>query len=218
MIAGTAPNRAASCGMRVPKHSMPIAQAADTMPMVSLSWPCCSSASGTSGMLTPERRPMAAQAAKTGRSVRRGSVTVGLLGDTEMSFGAEGRWLRWLDLAPGFGRGFLLAAPHVGIEAVPGQQLGMAPALGDTAAIEHHDLVGIDDGGEAVRDHHGGAAAAHLLQRALDLLLGARVERAGRLVEQQDVWILQDRAGDRDTLLLAARQLQPALAHHAVVA
>src|SRR6266851_8119685 len=207
MIAGTAPNRAASCGMRVPKQSMPIAQAADTMPMVSLSWPCCSSASGTNGMVTPACRPMAAQAAKTGRSVRRGSATAGLLGDTEVSFGAAGRRLRRLDLAFGFGRGFLLAAPHVGIEAVLGQQLGMTAALGDAAAIEHDDLVGVDDGGEPMRDHHGGAAAAHLFQRALDLLLGAGVERAGRLVEQEDMRVLEDRAGDRHTLLLAARQL-----------
>src|SRR6266478_5884764 len=191
-IAGTAPSRAASWGMRVPKESMPIPQAADTMPIVSLSWPCCSSASGTSGMPTPACRPMAAQAAKTGRSVRRGSVTVGLLGDTEMSFSAEGRRLRRLDLAFGFGLGFLLAAPHIGIEAVLGEQFGMAATLGDAAAIEHHDLVGVDDGRKAMGDHHCGAAATHLFQRALDLLLGARVERAGRLVEQQDMRVLED--------------------------
>src|SRR5438046_7093487 len=123
MIAGTAPNRAASWGMRVPKASMPIAHAADTTPMTSLSWSCCPSASGTSGMLTPACRPMAAQAAKTGRTVRRGSGTVRLLGDTKVSFRAEGRRLLRLDLAFGFGGGLLLAAPHVGVEAVPGQQL-----------------------------------------------------------------------------------------------
>src|SRR5215467_2771169 len=116
-IAGTVPNRAASLGMRVPEASMPIAQVADTTPMVSLSWPCCSSASGTSGMLTPACRPMAAQAAKTGSSVRRGPAMAGLLGDTEMSLRAEGRRLLRFDLAFGLGGGFLLAAPHVGIEA-----------------------------------------------------------------------------------------------------
>src|SRR4051794_21028617 len=183
MIAGTAPNRAASAGMRVPNDSMPIPQQAETRPMVSLSWPCCSSASGTSGMPTPACRPIAAQAAKTGTSVRRGWAIAGLLGDTEVAFGAEAGRLRHLDMALGLGRGLLLAPPHVGIEAVAGHQLAVAAALGDAAAVEHDDLVGVDDGRQAMGDHHRGAAAADLLQRALDLLLGAGVERAGRLVE-----------------------------------
>src|SRR4051812_6091106 len=205
MIAGTAPNRAASAGMRVPNDSMPIPQAAETRPMVSLSWPCCSSASGTSGMPTPACRPIAAQAANTGTSVRCGGAIAGLLGDTQVSFGAEGRRFGGLDVALGFGGSFLLAAPHVGVEAVLHQQLGVTAAFGDPAAIEHDDLVGVDDGGEAMGDHDGGAAAAHLFQRALDLLLGAGVERAGRLVEQQDVRILENGAGDRHPLFFAAR-------------
>src|ERR1700748_954017 len=218
MIAATAPKRAASAGMRVPNRSMAIAHVAETMPMVSLSCPCCSSASGTNGMPTPACRPIAAQAAKTGTSVRRGSAIAGLLGDTEMSLRAEGRRLLRFELAFGLRGGLLLAARHVGIEAVAGQQLGMPAALGDAAAVEHHDLVGVDDGGEPVRNHQGGAAAAHLFQRALDLLLGAGVERAGCLVEQEDVRVLEDGAGNRHPLLLATRQLQPALADHAVVA
>src|SRR6476469_9208722 len=102
--------------MRVPNASMPTPQAADTRPIVSLSWPACSSASGTRGIPTPACRPMAAQAAKTGRRVRRWSAMVGLFGDTQMSFGAEGRRFGRLDMALGLGGGFLLAAPHVGVE------------------------------------------------------------------------------------------------------
>src|SRR5437868_6155968 len=216
MIAGTAPSRAASAGMRVPKASMPIPQAAETRPMVSLSWPCCSSASGTSGMLTPACRPIAAQAANTGTSVRRGGATAGLLGDTEVAFGAEGRRL-FLDFALGLGGGLLLAPPHVGVEAILRQQLGVAAALGNPAAVKHDDLVGVDDGRQPMGDHHGGAAAAHLFQRALDLLLGPGVERAGRLVEQQDVRVLEDGARDRHPLLLAAGELQPPLADRGLV-
>jgi hypothetical protein len=37
-----------------------------------------------------------------------------------------------------------------------------------------------------------------------DVLLGAGVERAGRLVEQQDRRVLHQSARDRDTLLLTA--------------
>ena len=53
-------------------------------------------------------------------------------------------------------------------------------------------------------------------QARLDLLLGLGVERRGRLVEQQDARVLQDGAGDRDALLLAAGELQAALADHGV--
>ena len=58
----------------------------------------------------------------------------------------------------------------------------------------------------------------HPLERVLDLPLGVAVERRGRLVEQQDRRRLQDRAGDGDALLLAARELQAALADLGVVA
>ena len=44
------------------------------------------------------------------------------------------------------------------------------------------------------------------------------VERRGRLVEDQDPRVLQQDAGDRDPLLLAARQLVAALADDRVVA
>jgi hypothetical protein len=63
-----------------------------------------------------------------------------------------------------------------------------------------------------VGDDQRGAVARDVAQRGLDLLLGAGVERAGRLVEDQDARVLEDGARDRDALLLAARELQPALA------
>ena len=50
------------------------------------------------------------------------------------------------------------------------------------------------------------------LELGLDRLLGARVERGGRLVEDQDARIFQQRARDRHALLLAAGELEAALA------
>src|SRR5215467_11166469 len=138
---GTAPQRAASLGMWVAVASMPMPQAAATMPMVSLSWPCRSSASGTNGRATPTCRPIAAQAAKTGSSKRQEpAATVGLVGDTQVPLGPERGRLLCLDQTFGLGGCFLLAAPHIGIETVAGQQVGMAAALGDAPAIEHDDL------------------------------------------------------------------------------
>ena len=57
--------------------------------------------------------------------------------------------------------------------------------------------------------------ARDALERRLDLALGEAVERRRRLVEHQDRRRLEDRARDRDALLLAARELEPALADHA---
>ena len=94
----------------------------------------------------------------------------------------------------------------------------MRAALGDAAVLKHDDLVGRDDRRQAVRDHDRGAALADQVERRLDLLLGVRIERRGRLVEDQDRRRLEDGAGDRHALLLAARELQPALADHGLVA
>ena len=50
------------------------------------------------------------------------------------------------------------------------------------------------------------------VERFLDQVLGVTVQGAGRLVEDQDPRVAQDRAGDRDALALAAREPDPALA------
>ena len=65
------------------------------------------------------------------------------------------------------------------------------------------------DGG-IVRDHDGRGPelAVDALERLEDHNAGGDVERAGRLVTQEHVRPLRDRAGDRDALLLAARELR----------
>ena len=88
----------------------------------------------------------------------------------------------------------------------------MGAALGDPALVENHDLVGIDHGRQAVGDDDAGPALGDVAKGLLDRRLGAAVEGAGRLVEDQDRRILEQGSGDRDPLLLAARQLEPALA------
>ena len=114
--------------------------------------------------------------------------------------------------------GLALARPQARIEAAFGQQLEMLALLDDLAAIEHDDVVGMHDGGEAMRDDEARALARHAFERVLDLALGMAVERRGRLVEHQDRRRLQDGAGDRHALLLAAGEFQAALADQRVVA
>mgnify|MGYP006179948009 CR=1 FL=1 len=54
----------------------------------------------------------------------------------------------------------LLPLPHFGVKAALAQQLGVGAAFGDPALVENDDLVGVDDGGEAVGDDDGGAIMA----------------------------------------------------------
>ena len=85
----------------------------------------------------------------------------------------------------------------------------MRAALGDSAVVEDDDLIGVDDRRKAVGDHHRGAAPGDSVERFLDGLLGAAVERRGGFVEDQDRGVLEQGAGDGDALLLAADSLSP---------
>src|SRR5690242_3079775 len=151
-ISGTVPNRAARWGMRGAVSSMPTPQAAAMTPIRALSTPWRSKARGTSGHEVPASRPAAAQAAKIGSKGLRVGM---LLGDTQMPFRAEGRQLVGfdLDLALGLGGRLLLAPPHIGIKTIARQEITMPSALDDAAAVEHHDLVGVDDRRQTMGDH-----------------------------------------------------------------
>ena len=58
-------------------------------------------------------------------------------------------------------------------------------------------------------------AARNRSQLGLDRAFVGRVERRGGLVEDQDRRVLEQRARDRHALLLAARELEAALADRA---
>ena len=113
-----------------------------------------------------------------------------------------------------FGR---LARPHRGVAALVGEQHRVGPLLDDDARLQHHDPVGIRDGGEAVGDGDDRAALPHLEEAVLDVALGLGVERRGRLVEDEDRRVLEERPRDPDALLLTARELQPAFADRGLV-
>src|SRR4029077_13904956 len=51
-----------------------------------------------------------------------------------------------------------------------------------------------------------------------DLALGADVDGGGRLVEDQDPWVGEERAGERDQLALAQREARAALLQLRLVA
>ena len=55
-------------------------------------------------------------------------------------------------------------------------------------------------------EEHGAASGAPLLDEADHVARGEDVESGGRLVEDQDLGVVEGRAGDRDSLLLAGAQ------------
>src|SRR5579883_2132329 len=85
-------------------------------------------------------------------------------------------------------------------------ELIVGAVLHDAAGVDDEDAVAISDGCEPVRDEDGGPSAEALVERVLDELFAHGVERARRLVEDEDVRIGQERAGDGQALALTARQ------------
>jgi len=84
--------------------------------------------------------------------------------------------------------------------------------LDDAAVVEHDEPVGVAERAEAVRDRDRRPAPDEPGQGVLDLGLGLGVDRARRLVEDQDARVLEEGPRDRDPLPLAARELGPPLA------
>src|SRR5262250_3393903 len=85
--------------------------------------------------------------------------------------------------------------------------------LGEAPVVHDHHAVRVLYRGETMRDDEDGAVLHQLAQRLLHQELAFRVQVRGRLIQDQDGRILQERARDGDALTLAARELHAALAH-----
>jgi len=98
------------------------------------------------------------------------------------------------------------------------EQLVVCTLLGNHAVLDHQDAVGLQNRGQAVRDDDVGAPAHKVLQRVLNGVFGDGVQGRGGLVQNQDARILEHHTRDGEALLLAAGELQAAVAHLGVVA
>ena len=98
------------------------------------------------------------------------------------------------------------------INAAEGEEVVVAAALDDAAAVHDEDLVGVADGREAVGDDEAGALRHEPVERLLDEPLGLRVHARGGFVEDEDGRVFEQRAGDGNALLFADAELYPALA------
>src|SRR5438552_11681125 len=69
-----------------------------------------------------------------------------------------------------------------------------------------------------MRDRNHGTSGGEPFQCLLNLLLRFGVERRGRLIQQQNRCILQQRASDGQSLLLSAREQATLVTDHCFVA
>ena len=88
----------------------------------------------------------------------------------------------------------------------------VGPGLHDASVVEHQNARRIAHGGEPVGDDEGGAAFHDLIERLGNPRLGYRIERARRLIKNENRWVFQKRTGDGEALALAAGQKPAALA------
>ena len=83
----------------------------------------------------------------------------------------------------------------------------MRAARDDAPAAEHEDEVGVGDGGDALGDEHLRGVRIAFAQGRAQRRVGAVVERAGGIVEHEDVRMPAERAGDHHALLLPAGEV-----------
>ena len=75
----------------------------------------------------------------------------------------------------------------------------------NSAILQYKDTIGIHDRGNALCDDDLGGVFQRGAERLTDLCLGRGVNRACRVVEDQDLRLFQQGTGNAETLLLSAR-------------
>ena len=94
----------------------------------------------------------------------------------------------------------------------------MAAPLDNGTFVHDNDLIGMNDRGQAMRDHEHRTVFHELIQGGLDQSFRFIVEGAGRFVQNQDGGIAQECAGNGQTLRHSAREQRAAFADDGVVA
>ncbi len=84
----------------------------------------------------------------------------------------------------------------------------MRALFDDAAFSQHQDAVGLLHRAQAVRDHERGAAAHQLFQRPLQAGFGVAVDAGGGFVQDQDLGVAIQRAGEGNQLAFAGRKIR----------
>src|SRR5215471_373969 len=104
------------------------------------------------------------------------------------------------------------------IAAAAPDELTMGPFLYNPSAFDRDDAVGAAHGREPMCDHHHSASFGDPPHVVLDDVFALVIERARRLVEDQDARIHDQSSCYGDTLPLPTRKARAALPDHRVVA
>lgn len=120
-------------------------------------------------------------------------------------------------LAIGQVGGDALGLDEVEKGTAPRDELLVRPLFHDALLAQDHNAVGALRGRQAVGNHQDGPVSARGAQGGLDEVLGDGVQRRGRLVEEQDLGVGDERPRDGHALPLPAREERPAVADHRVV-
>ena len=94
----------------------------------------------------------------------------------------------------------------------------MGADIGDGAAVQDQDAVGAAHRGDTLGNDDLCGIGPRRLQRLIEICLCPQVERAGRIVKDQDLGRLEDGAGNAQALFLAAGKAHAALGHQRVIA
>src|SRR6266850_751918 len=103
-----------------------------------------------------------------------------------------------------------LHGEELGVTAAELHQLVMRSAFLNPAFVKDVDAVRRADAREAMRDEQHGPPAEKVAHTREEVMLGARVERCGRLVENDERRVSEERAGEGDPLPLADRDISSA--------
>lgn len=90
------------------------------------------------------------------------------------------------------------------INALLLQQFEMASLLKQLALTQNENDIRILHRSQSMSNHNHCATLSGSFKRSLDELLALGIERAGGLVKEQDLRVSNERAGNRDALLLAS--------------
>src|SRR5438128_11309990 len=112
----------------------------------------------------------------------------------------------------------VLLVPEPSINIAPFEKLFVAAAVVESAAFEHEHRVGRYQHREAVRNEDESAAFGDPQQICIDDRLAFGIQGTGRLVEDQDARIPDERARYRQSLALTARKVCPAFLDLGLVA
>ena len=93
------------------------------------------------------------------------------------------------------------------VEGAVAQELGVGAESGGSPVVEDEDEVGVSDGADALGDEDDGGVGVVLADGGAEGGVGAVVEGAGGVVEDEDGWMGGEGAGDEESLPLSAGEV-----------